>query len=284
MTIKREAAALNPILLGMRVPRDGVVVVHSAIARLSRKGFRADAMIETLLNYMCNGTVVMPTMTWRTVTPQNPHWDETETRSETGVLTEVFRTRYASLRSIHPTHSVAAYGAAAKVLVSQHHLDLTPVSEKSPYGLMRNYPTAILMIGVGLECCTAIHLPEEIIAPDVYLRPAAEAEAYECRDRHGISRRVWTRRHRRLDRDFSKFGPALTAGRHAHMSDIEGCPCMIVNLSALLNAVTVALHGDKNGTLKQGSPPEAAPALTRRCLLRNRVKNLAKSQSRPRRV
>ena len=101
-------------------------------------------------------------------------------------------------------------------------------------------------------CCTAIHLPEETVAPDVYLRPAAEAEAYECRDdRYGISRRVWTRRHLRLDRDFPKFGPALTMEGHAHTTDIEGCSCMIVDLQALLNAVTIALHADKNGTLKQ---------------------------------
>src|SRR5690242_1481277 len=104
MPVNRESNALIPILEGVRVPRDGVIVVHSAIARLSRQGFRAEGMIEAFLNYMRNGTVVMPTMTWRTVTPKNPHWDEIETRSETGVMTEMFRTRYASSRSIHPTH------------------------------------------------------------------------------------------------------------------------------------------------------------------------------------
>ena len=31
------------------MPRDGILVVHSAIAGLSRKGFRAEAMIEALL-------------------------------------------------------------------------------------------------------------------------------------------------------------------------------------------------------------------------------------------
>lgn len=259
----READALIPILKATRVPRDGVIVVHSAIARLSRQGFRAENMIEVLLNYMRNGTVVMPTMTWRAVTPQNPHWNEIETRSETGVLSEVFRTQYASARSIHPTHSVAAYGTAAKILVSQHHLDSTPVSEKSPYGLMRDYPTAILMIGVGLECCTAIHLPEEIVAPDVYLRP--EPEFYECRDRYGISHRIPTRRHRRLDRDFPKFGPALVTGKKAYTTVIENCSCMIVELQALLNAVTTALRGDKNGTLKQSSSREELPTRSTSC-------------------
>ena len=67
-------------------------------------------MIEALLGHLSGGTLVMPTMTWRTVTPDRPVWDELATPSHTGVLTEVFRTRYATARSIHPTHSVAACG------------------------------------------------------------------------------------------------------------------------------------------------------------------------------
>jgi aminoglycoside 3-N-acetyltransferase len=89
------------------VPRDGVLVVHSAIAPLSRQGFRAEAIIEALLDYLSAGSLFMPTMTWRTVTPAHPEWDELATPSHTGVLTEVFRTRYATARSTHPTHSVA---------------------------------------------------------------------------------------------------------------------------------------------------------------------------------
>ena len=149
MPITPESAALIPVLERMQVPHDGVLVVHSAIATLSRAGFRAEGMIEAFLNYMNAGTVVMPTMTWRTVTPQNPLWDELGTPSHTGVLSEVFRTRYAEARSIHPTHSVAARGLQAQHLLAHHHLDDTPVSANSPYGLMRDALSYVLMIGVG---------------------------------------------------------------------------------------------------------------------------------------
>ncbi|HVI62949.1 MAG TPA: AAC(3) family N-acetyltransferase, partial [Bradyrhizobium sp.] len=112
MATGREAAAVVPILERFGVPRDGALVVHSAIAPLSRRGLRAEAIIEALIEYMRGGNLLMPTMTWRTVTPEQPHWDELETPSHTGVLTEIFRTRYASGRSIHPTHSVAGLGPA----------------------------------------------------------------------------------------------------------------------------------------------------------------------------
>jgi aminoglycoside 3-N-acetyltransferase len=251
MATTRELEALVPILESMGVPRNGVLVVHSAIALLSRRGFRAEAMIETFLDYMREGTLVMPTMTWRAVTPQSPNWDELETRSETGVLTEIFRARYAARRSIHPTHSVAAWGAAADALVAQHHLGDTPVSGNSPYGLMRSHKSYVMMIGVGLETCTAIHLPEETIAPDVYLRPLNPSEIYHCKDRHGRVHRMHTRRHWSLDRDFPQFGPTLAAKDRMRAGSIEGCGYMIVGLQDLLEVVTEALLIDKNGTLNQ---------------------------------
>jgi aminoglycoside 3-N-acetyltransferase len=250
MSRTREYDALIPILGRMRIPIDGVLVVHSAIATLSRRGFRAEAMIEALLDYMSKGTLIMPTMTWRTVRPEQPLWDELSTPSHTGVLTEIFRTCYATARSIHPTHSVAACGPQAESLLARHHLDDTPVSFNSPYGLMRGMPAYALMIGVGLESCTAIHLSEEMIAPDIYLRPANQTEFYECRDRHGIAHQVRTRRHWRLDRDFPKFAPALAIQGRSHSGEIEGCSYMAVALPHLLEVVTDALRTNRNATLR----------------------------------
>jgi aminoglycoside 3-N-acetyltransferase len=250
LSITRESEAFEPILEHIGVPRDCILVVHSSIAKLSRQGLRAEAMVEALLAYLNKGTLVMPTMTWRTVTPEHPFWDELETPSHTGVLSEVFRTRYASARSIHPTHSAAAHGPQAGALLERHHHDDTPVSANSPYGLMRNHAAYVLMLGVGLETCTAIHLPEETIAPGVYLRPAEQAERYECRDRYGVVHKVRTRRHWRLDRDFPKFGPPLERRGLMHAGEVLGCRYSVVALRDLLDAVFVAMQADPRGTLR----------------------------------
>ena len=260
MADAREAEALLPILQRTGVPAGGTLVVHSAIGILSRQGFRAEAMIETLLGHLDGGTLIMPTMTWRTVTPQQPSWDELGTPSQTGVLSEVFRARYATTRSIHPTHSVSAFGRDAERLVARHHLDDTPVSANSPYGLMRGDPAYILLLGVGLESCTAIHLPEETVAPEIYLRPAEQAELYQCRDRHGVIHAVRTRRHWRLDRDFPQFGPPLQQKGLMHAGTIRGCPYAIVALADLLDAVFAALRADPRGALRH-APDAAAPSM-----------------------
>jgi aminoglycoside 3-N-acetyltransferase len=250
----KEAKALLPILQRFRVPRDGVLVVHSAIGMLSRYGFRAETMIEVLLEHLAGGNLFMPTMTWRTVTLAHPFWDEIATPSHTGVLTEVFRTRYSVARSIHPTHSVAGWGPAAPLLLSRHHVDTTPVSNNSPYGLMRDYDAYVLMIGVGLECCTAIHLPEELINVEFYVRPPDAAELYQCRDRHGVVHPVRTRRHPRLDRDFPQFAGPLAEQGLLEAGVIAGCCYTIVALRDLLRHVFTALIENPRATLRQTQP------------------------------
>ena len=51
--------------------------------------------------------------------------------------------------------------------------------------ILRDYPAYILFFGVGLEACTAIHHPEEAVAPEIYVKPIEQAERYELRPRQG---------------------------------------------------------------------------------------------------
>jgi aminoglycoside 3-N-acetyltransferase len=245
---------LGPVLQRFGVPRDGALIVHSAFKSLSQQGYGVEGVIEAFLECVRDGDVFMPTMTWRTVTPLRPTWDEIATASHTGVLSEIFRTRYAVARSIHPTHSVAGWGPNAVKLLSRHRFDTTPVFANSPYGLMRDYETYILLLGVGLESCTAIHLAEETINPDLYLLPEESTEHYECRDRNGMVHKVRTRRHRRLDRDFPRFAISLLNEGKLVTGTIGACPYTLVALRHLLREVFAALIQNPLATLKKREP------------------------------
>jgi aminoglycoside 3-N-acetyltransferase len=249
----READAITPILLRAGISRQSNLVVHSAFAALSRQGWRAERFIEGLLDVIPDGTLIMPTMTWRTVTTEQRDWNELATASHTGVLSEIFRTRYAQARSIHPTHSVAAFGPQSTHLTSRHHLDEKPVSDNSPYGLMRGQNAFILLLGVGLEACTAVHLPEEDVAPEFYLRPPEETRTYPCRDRYGVVHDVRARRHQRLDRDFPKFSAPLAAKGLLQSGEILGCRYEITTMQDLLDEVYAALLRDPRGTLRSAN-------------------------------
>lgn len=249
-----EKRAVAEALARAGVPHDGVLFVHSAFRRLGAQGFRADAFLEALLVYMCDGTLVMPTMTWRVVTPSQPIFDELATVSHVGVLPERFRLDYATHRSLHPTHSVAAYGRIAAELTSGHHLDDTPCSPNSPYGRACQVDAHVFLIGIGLERCTAIHHAEEMVAPDVYLFPTKAAESYECRSRDGAKYPVKLRRHIRLNRDFPQFAAPLTARGLMRHGEIAGTPWQAVSQNDLLAEVFAALERDPRAII---APPGA---------------------------
>src|SRR5947199_9034297 len=113
------------------------------------------------------------------------------------------------------------------------------------------------MVGVGLETCTAIHIPEATIAAELYVRPTEES--YRCRDRHAVVRVVRTRRHWRLDRDFPQFAGPLRDRGLLQIGDIQGCPYVIVALRDLLREVFAALIGNRRATLNQNA---RSPACT----------------------
>jgi aminoglycoside 3-N-acetyltransferase len=240
--MSKESIAVRSILQHAPIERDGVLVVHSAFRNLGHQGYRVENLIEALIDGLGpQGTLVMPAMSWRIVTPANPRFDELTTESHVGIIAETFRRSYATRRSIHPTHSASGIGPAVPTLLSRHHADDTPVSANSPYGLMRDYDAWVLCLGVNFERITAIHHAEEVIAPDLYLHPPHEAETYECRDRHGKSVTVKLRRHYRLNRDFPKFQVSLAEKGQLRSGEISGTPWLLVSLRDLLREIFARL-------------------------------------------
>ncbi len=240
--MSKESTAVHSILQHAPIGRDGVLVLHSAFRNLGHQGYRVDSLIEALIDGMGpDGTLVMPAMSWRIVTPAKPVFDELATESHVGVIAETFRRTYATQRSIHPTHSASGIGPAAPTLLARHHADDTPVSANSPYGLMRDYDAWVLCLGVNFERITAIHHAEEVIAPDLYLHPPHEAETYECRDRHGKSVTVSLRRHDRLNRAFPQFQRPLAEKGQLRSGEVSGTPWLLVSLRDLLREIFATL-------------------------------------------
>lgn len=217
-------AIVEQALRELGVPRDGVLLVHSSFKMLARAGFRPESFVAALADYMAPGTLLMPAMSWRAVNPASPVFDELSTPSITGILTELFRTQFATRRSLHPTHSVAGLGRDLDMLLGAHHLDDTPCSARSPWGRLAGLDARVLLLGVGMDTCTLMHHVEETIAPEIYFRP--ERERYLCRDRQGREVDVITRRTLRLPRNFWQFEEALDAEGGVRRHAIAQSPCI----------------------------------------------------------
>ena len=138
--------------------RGDLVLVHSALRRLGPVDGGADAVIDALLDALApDGTVAVPTHTFAVVNERQPVFHQTLTPSNVGTLTNVFRRRPRAVRSLHPTHSIAAIGPRAAALIEGHERDTTPCPASGPYGRLRDWGGKILTVGVGLECCTFFH-------------------------------------------------------------------------------------------------------------------------------
>lgn len=155
-------------LTQLQIQRDDTVLLHSSYRSLGSDRPKAKAFLQIILDYLHQGTLILPTLTYLHTTAQNPCFDQRKTQSCVGYLTEVFRTEFPSLRSLHPTHSVCALGKNALALTRDHIRDDTPCGPHSPFALLPKYQGKVLLLGCDLNRNTFLHAVEELIEP-VYL-------------------------------------------------------------------------------------------------------------------
>ena len=139
----------------------GTLKVHSSYRAIGEVEGHGDAVINTLMEYMQGGLLVLPTHTWDCVNIRNPVMDVLYTPSNVGILTNLFRKRENVYRSLHPTHSVAAIGKDVKKFLAGEEKINTPCGQGGVYYKLWERNAQILLLGVNFTCNTFIHGIEE---------------------------------------------------------------------------------------------------------------------------
>ena len=155
--------------------RDGDrVLVHSALSSFGHVEGGADTVIDALLDAVGPaGTLLVPTLTGdEALSSGNPPlFDPTNTRCWTGRIPETLRQRPNAVRSLHPTHSVAAIGLDADMLTRDHINSITPCDGLSPYGKLAQLANGtILLVGVTHQSNTTMHHVEELVGADYHIQ------------------------------------------------------------------------------------------------------------------
>lgn len=161
------------------VTQGQAIMVHTSLSKLGFVCGGAQTMIEALLESVGeNGTIMMPTQSWKNLDPTTGvHWEEPEewwqiirdnwpaynkdiTPTNTmGAVAEMFRKWPGTIRSDHPARSVAANGKYADYLTKNHNLS-NIFGEDSPIGKLYSLDGYVLLIGVGYDKNTSIHLAD----------------------------------------------------------------------------------------------------------------------------
>jgi aminoglycoside 3-N-acetyltransferase len=153
-------------LASLGVRRAGILLVHSSLKSLGHLPDGPETAVEALLEALgSGGTLLMPALSYETVKAENPCFDVSNTPSCVGALTEFFRKRAGTMRSVHPTHSVCGIGPDAGHMLGGHSRDVTPCGPNSPYSRLREKAGQILFLGCGLKPNTSMHAVEELVEP-----------------------------------------------------------------------------------------------------------------------
>ena len=175
--------------LGVRT--GDVLCVHSSFERfLGFRGDLKDAIGSLQQSVGAAGGIVMPTQPF-TVTAvdyarTHPVTDLRRAPSLMGFMTEILRRSPGVVRSINPTHPVAAWGARGVGLVGNDWEARTPCGRSTAYHRMLDADAKILMLGTGLQPMTFYHCVEELIEPLMPFSPfTAEEFTLQTKDVNG---------------------------------------------------------------------------------------------------
>jgi aminoglycoside 3-N-acetyltransferase len=170
--VTREQIATDLRALGLRAGHN--VLVHSSLSSIGHVVGGAASVVQALLDLVApDGTVVVPTLTGdESVGPEHEVvFDAASTACWTGVVPETVRSWTGAVRSLHPTHSVAAVGAAAHRLTAGHEDCVTPCGAGSPYARLAADPDGvILLLGCDHDSNTTLHHVEELAGAAYHLQ------------------------------------------------------------------------------------------------------------------
>ncbi len=136
------------------------LLVHSSFKALGPVPGGIETVVQGLLLAIGpEGTLLMPALSWALRPPEV--FDVRQTPSIVGAITEYFRTREGTTRSLHPTHSVCAVGRRTHELLDDHRLDSTCCGPHSPFRKLTETGGKIVMLGCGLGPNTTMHALDE---------------------------------------------------------------------------------------------------------------------------
>jgi len=252
----RRFHSFGPEQLAAAIGQVGIQQGDTVLVHVSWDGFEAfqgkvtDLLSTLRITVGPEGTLLMPTMSFSgsaiDYAREHPVVNMAQMPSRMGLPTELFRRQPDVLRSIHPTHPVAVWGAHADEIIADHHLCRTPCGRQSPFGRLLDYDGRILFLGTGIEVMTFFHAVEDILETELPQSPFTEEEfALTTVTADG---RKWQTRMRLFDRELSRrrrisaVVPILKRAGAWRSARVGTLPIIALDAVAVLEAVRQAVR------------------------------------------
>jgi aminoglycoside 3-N-acetyltransferase len=162
-----DAAKLKVRLRSLGITETDALLVHSNFE--ANSGFLGTPLdlVNALVDLVAEGNLLMVSIPFRgsayDYLAQNKVFNVRKTMSMMGMVTELFRRRNGTVRSLHPTHPVLAFGKDASWLIADHELCRFACGRGSPFEKLRTLNGKILFFDVGFEAITFFHYVEDLL-------------------------------------------------------------------------------------------------------------------------
>ena len=222
------------------ISHSDTVMIHSSLRAVGEVEGRAEGLIEAFREYLSDGLLLIPTHTWANVNKNSPVFDVRKTEPCIGTLPTVAAFHKDAFRSLHPTHSLAAFGKRAEKYIENESESHTPTPINGCFGRLYDEKAKILLVGVGHNKNTYIHSIDERV--DIPNRLTPEEIPFTVVDKNGIayshpSRSHYTPGTPDVSANFVKFTDLLAERGATHMSKIglaDTIVCDAVRLTEVL--------------------------------------------------
>jgi aminoglycoside 3-N-acetyltransferase len=145
-------------LLELGVTPRGVLLVHTSFSKVRPVEGGPEGLIRALRATLgSQGTLVMPSMSYD---DDHPFDKSTSPCPEMGVVADAFWRLPGVMRSDN-NHAFAAIGPLAETILAPHPIDI-PHGMNSPVGRVYELDGQVLLLGVGQDSNTTIHLAENL--------------------------------------------------------------------------------------------------------------------------
>lgn len=166
------------------IRHDDKVTMHSSLRAIGEIEGRADGLIDAFKEYLYDGLFLVPAHTWANVGPGKPVFDVRKTVPCIGTLATVAAFREDGVRSLHPTHSITAFGKGAAEYVAGEENSKTPAPMGGCLSRLYEENGKILLVGVGHERNTYLHAVDERM--DLPNRLSEETFPVDIIDHEGV--------------------------------------------------------------------------------------------------
>ncbi|WP_019413161.1 aminoglycoside N(3)-acetyltransferase [Paenisporosarcina sp. TG20] len=246
----QSVETLKQQLQTLGIQSGDAIMVHSSIKSMGWIAGGPKAVIDALMETITpEGTIVMAAQSaensepsyWM-LPPVPEDWHEpirqhmpaydphlTPLRGM-GKIAECFHRHPKTIRSYHPVHSLMAWGKHAEKWMMEHPLE-DSFGMRSPLGAILNENVKILLIGVGYDSCTALHLSENLLEEKTYTDQGAAMLV--------DGDRTWIE-YQSIDVDSDRFpmlGQAFesTHSHALHIGKLGQAECRVIQMNPLIH-------------------------------------------------